>query len=250
MLKQMPLQPPPRGSGETRPDGADIERLELVVDRKASVADQVYATLREAIVDLRLAPGASISENSICRQFAVSRTPVRAAIQRLSEEGLVDVFPHLGSFVSPFRLESLRDSQFVRRSLEVALLREVALQWTQTMSQRMREVIREQERLLAEDDPEGFLLADEAFHKFFAVFAGRESVWPAVLAAKVPLTRFHRYCAMPDRLRHVIEEHLAVVDALDRGDVAAAEHALATHLDMIFVTFGALPQEERRNLSL
>lgn len=242
----MPFQPPARGNGE----GADIERLELVVDRRISVADQVHAALRDAIIDVRLAPGAPISENSICRQFAVSRTPVRAAIQRLSEEGLVDVYPHLGSFVSPIRLEGLRDNQFVRRSLEAALLREVAPRWTGAMSRDMRAVIDEQERLLATDDPKGFLNADEAFHRLFAVFAGREGVWPAILAAKLPLTRFHRYSAKPDRLAHVVVEHLAVVDALDRGDAAAAEHALATHLDMIFVMFEALPEEERRHLSL
>ncbi len=249
MLKKAPLLPPLRGGGQ-RPDGAaGIERIALVVDRRTSVADQVHAALREAIIDVELPPGEPISENSICRQFAVSRTPVRAAIQRLSEEGLVDVYPHLGSFVAPIRLDRLRDSQFVRCSLEVALLREVAPRWTRAMSRDMRAVIAEQERLVAQADPKGFLLADETFHGLLAVFAGREGVWPAVLAAKLPLTRFHRYSASPERLPHVIAEHLAVVDALDRGDAPGAEHALITHLDMIFVIFGALTEEERRHLS-
>lgn len=247
-LKKTPFQQQPGRGGATQASG--IEGLALAVDRRSSVADQVHAALRRAIIEVRLAPGAPISENSICRQFAVSRTPVRAAIQRLSEEGLVDVYPQLGSFVSPIRLAGLQDSHFVRRSLEVALLREVATRWTDAMSSRMREAIAEQERVIAADDADGFFYADEAFHRLLTVFAGREGVWQAIQAAKLPLTRFHRYSAKPERLQDVVTEHLAVVDALDRGDAAGAEKALVTHLDMVFVIFEALPEEERQHLSL
>lgn len=67
---------------------------------------------------------------------------------------------------------------------------------------------------------------------------------------KVTLSRFHRYWAKPERLPAVIEEHLAVVDALDRGDAEGAEKALVTHLDMVFVIYEQLPEEERKHLSI
>ncbi len=238
-----------RGAHQEAP-GSGIESVELVVNRYGSVADQVHAALRQAIVEVRLAPGAPISENSICRQFSVSRTPVRAAIQRLSEEGLVDVYPQLGSFVAPIRLGEIQDSHFIRRSLEVALLREVAPKWTKEMSRTMRDVIAEQERVIAANDASGFFHADEAFHCLLGTFSGREGVWQAILAAKVTLSRFHRYWAKPERLPAVIEEHLAVVDALDRGDAEGAEKALVTHLDMVFVIYEQLPEEERKHLSI
>ncbi|NPD16499.1 GntR family transcriptional regulator [Xinfangfangia sp. D13-10-4-6] len=227
-----------------------LERLAFTLDRHLSVSDQLHSVLRRAIVEVRLLPGTPISENSICRQFSVSRTPVRTAIQRLAEEGLVDVFPQLGSFVAPISLAGLQDSHFIRRSLEVALLREVAPKWTPEMSRAMREAVAEQERVIAGNDPDGFFHADEAFHHLLGTFAGREGVWQAIMAAKVTLTRFHRYWAKPERLPDVIREHLAVVDALDRGDVAGAEQALTTHLDMVFVIFGQMPEDQRRNLSL
>ncbi len=229
-------------------DGPGIESIELVVDRYGSMADQVHAALRDAIVEVRLAPGAPISENSICRQFAVSRTPVRSAIQRLSEEGLVDVYPQLGSFVAPIRLGELQDSHFIRRSLEVALLREVAPKWTPAMSAAMREAIADQERHIAAGDAGGFFMADEAFHRVLGTASGRDGVWQAILAAKVTLSRFHRYWAQPQRLSAVITEHLAVVDALDRGDAPGAETALVTHLDMVFVIYEQLPEEQRKHL--
>jgi DNA-binding GntR family transcriptional regulator len=227
-----------------------LEGLELVRDLHRSASEQVHATLRRAIIELRIAPGSQISENSICRQFAVSRTPVRAAIQRLAEEGLVDVYPQVGSFVAPIRLAGLQDSHFIRRSLELALLREAAQAWTLDRSKAMREVVIEQERYIAAGDGDGFFRADEEFHHLLGTFAGREGVWQAVLSAKVTLTRFQRSWQTAERLPDVIKEHLAIVDALDRGDAGAAEQALATHLDMIFVIFGRMPEAERNKLAI
>ncbi len=227
-----------------------LEGLDLALDRQRSASDQVHAALRRAIIEVRLAPGSPISENSICRQFAVSRTPVRAAIQRLSEEGLVDVYPQVGSFVAPIRLAGLRDSHFIRRSLEIALLKEVAPIWTADMSRTMREIVAEQEHYIKTEDGDGFFKADEAFHHLLGTFAGREGVWQAILSAKVGLTRFQRSWQTAERLPDVIVEHLAVVDALDRGDALAAEQALMTHLDMIFVIFDRMPEDQRKSLAV
>ncbi|RFC61996.1 GntR family transcriptional regulator [Fulvimarina endophytica] len=225
-------------------DPNGIEGIELVVDRSSPAADQVYEALRAAIIEVRLAPGAAITENSICRQFAISRTPVRAAIQRLQREGLVDVYPQLGSYVSKIDVEDLRDFHFVRRSLEVALVREAAKVWTPAMSASLRAAVDEQKRVIAKDDPDGFFAADEEFHRLFAVLSGHEGVWKSVLAAKTQLTRFYRYWAKPQRLPDVIEEHLAVVDALDRGDGEGAVRAMTRHLDMIFLIFDEMAASE------
>lgn len=236
-------------SSETTLGLTGLEGIELVLDHRFSVTDQVHAALRRAIVEVRLAPGSPISENSICRQFSVSRTPVRAALQRLAEEGLVEVFPQRGSFVAPIRLVGLQDSHFVRRSLEIALLRQVAPEWTQGMSRKMRRKIAEQKRMIAARDGDGFFHADEEFHHLLATFAGREGVWQAILASKVQLSRFVRSWANPERLADVIREHVAIVDALDGGDAEAAERALVTHLDMIFMIYEGIPEEDQRRLS-
>src|SRR6056297_1158864 len=225
-----------------------LSGLELPSDRQGSVSDQVHAVLRKAIVEVRLAPNEWISENSICKQFSVSRSPVRTAIQRLVEEGLVDVSPQRGSFVAPLRLDGLRDSHFVRRSLELALLRETVPIWTPDMSETMRGIIAEQERIVAAEDPDGFFLEDERFHRTLAGYSGREGVWSAIQAAKIPLMRFHRYWAHKDRLHDVLKEHRAIIDALDQGDAVAAEEALALHLDMVFVIFDRMSEEQQANL--
>lgn len=222
-----------------------LNALTLTIDRRQSVSDQVHAVLRKAILDVRLAPNELISENSVCKQFSVSRTPVRTAIQRLAEEGLVDVSPQRGSFVAPLRLDGLRDSHFVRRSLELALLRETAPTWTPEMSDAMRRIIADQERMVATQDSDGFFCEDERFHHALARYSGRDGVWSAIQAAKVTLNRFHRYWAHKGRLVDVLDEHRALIDALDRGDAEGAEQALALHLDMVFVIFDRMSEEEQ-----
>ena len=223
-----------------------LDSLSLTLDRRVPMTEQVYGALRSAILSARLLPGAAISENAVCRQFAVSRTPVRAAMQRLSEEGLVDVFPQQGSFVSQIRIGGVRDSHFVRRALEVALIRIAAERWTPAASRALRGTADAQRTAIARGDVDAFHREDERFHEVIAVEAGHAGVWPTILAAKMQLTRLIRFSGNAERLPVVVEEHLRIADALDDGAAAAAETALVSHLDQIFILFEGLSDEERR----
>ncbi len=195
---------------------------------------------------MRLLPGTSISENRICRHFGVSRTPVRSAIIRLAEEGLIDVYPQQGSFVAPIRLPSIAASRFVRRALEVAVLREAARNWTTEMSRRARAIIAAQARAVAANDVDAFFREDERFHQAFCVFAEREAVWATIQQAKDRLGRFHRLFGNPDRLPDVLVEHTAVIDALDAGDADEAARRLEDHIEKVFHLIDRLPEHHRR----
>ena len=231
-------------SAEERAGGLPDIRFQL--DRRLPVADQVYGALRHAIVGVHLLPGTPISENSISRQFGVSRTPIRAAIQRLAEEGLIDVYPQQGSFVAPIRLSGIGDAHFVRRALEVAVLHETVKIWTPAMSAAARAVPARQRTLLDIGDTDGFHAADAEFHHLLMSFANREGVWTTIQAAWTRLARFMRLFGSPERLPLVIEEHIAIIDALDAGDAAGAEARLVYHIDRTFVLLDQLPDRYRR----
>jgi DNA-binding GntR family transcriptional regulator len=230
-------------------DQASPLTIPLLLNRKLPVADQVYEALKKAIVTCRLLPGTSISENRICRALGVSRTPVRAAIARLGEEGLIDVYPQQGSFVAPIRLTGIADSHFVRKALEVAILSEVARIWTPEMSREARAIVASQQQAIGAGDNDAFFAGDEHFHHCFAVFAGREGVWATVMGAKPRLARFQRLFGKPDRLPVVIMEHRAILEALDAGDGAEAARRLEYHLDKIFNLLNELPDQYRPYLA-
>lgn len=225
--------------------GPDEDGLGFAVDinRKHPVGDQIYEALKQAIITVRLMPGTSISENRICRHFGVSRTPVRSAVVRLSEDGLIDVYPQQGSFVAPIRLAEVRDSHFIRKHLELALLREAAASWTSAKSAEARAIVETQRQAMLTDDKDRFFEQDERFHYAFAGFAEREGVWPTILQVRARLARFVRLFGTPSRLPLVLEEHLAVIDALDDGRTNEAAARLEQHLDMIFTMLAQLPDE-------
>jgi GntR family transcriptional regulator, rspAB operon transcriptional repressor len=233
----------PMSSVTLRESEEDGLAIVVDLDRKRPVADQVYDALKRAIIATRLLPGASISENRICRHFGVSRTPVRSAVTRLSEEGLIDVYPQQGSFVSPIRLGEVRDSHFVRKNLELALLREAAARWDASMSAQARAIVEAQRQAIAAGEIDRFFEQDESFHEIFAVFAARVGVWSTVQQAKSRLARLVRLFGAPSRLVVVISEHLAVLDALDAGKVNEAARCMEDHLDMIFHLLEQLPEK-------
>src|SRR3546814_6134465 len=84
--------------------------LPMQIDRRLPRAPQVYLALRQAILNLRLKPGTPISENWICQQCGVSRTPAREALIRLTQEELILVFPQHGSFVATISLKKVIES--------------------------------------------------------------------------------------------------------------------------------------------
>lgn len=241
-----PTEAPPITAAEPDEESGGLQAIRLRLDRRLPVADQVHEALRHAIVGVHLLPGTPISENSISRHFGVSRTPIRAAIQRLAEEGLIDVYPQQGSFVAPIRLSGIGDAHFVRRALEVAVLRETAEIWTPAMSAAARAVPAKQRLLLDAGDSDGFHAADAEFHHLLMSFANREGVWTTIQTAWTRLARFMRLFGSPDRLPLVIEEHLAIIDALDDGDAMEAEARLVYHVDRAFVLLDQLPERYRR----
>jgi GntR family transcriptional regulator, rspAB operon transcriptional repressor len=214
-------------------DDAAVAALSFRIDRRRPVGDQVYDALKAAIISVRLPPGASVSENRICGQFGVSRTPVRNAIIRLVEDELIDVFPQQGSFVSPIKLSSIKDGHFIRKSLELAVLDEAAKVWTPALAAKSQAIVSSQKAALANDDLEQFHRDDERFHQNFSISAGLEGVWSAIRGAKARIDRLHRLAAVEGRLPQVIKEHEAVLDALAAGRPQQARASLSYHLDKI-----------------
>lgn len=224
-----------------QPGLEDVAR-NLRLDRKRPVGDEVYDALKHAIITLRLMPGTSVSESSLCRSTGVSRTPVRSAIGRLTEEGLIDVFPQRGSFVSLISLKNISDSHFVRRTLEAAILKEAAHQWTAEKSAEMRKLLSDQSEAIKRGEDDRFHELDTRFHELLAVHANLEGAWTTVLNMRTRVLRFYRLFSVPERLPEVVREHRSIIDALDKGDAQRAEALLLDHVDKVFELLHKVPE--------
>ena len=123
----------------------------------------LYAALRRDIVRLALRPGQRLSENEIALRFGTSRAPVREAFIRLAEEGLIEVRPQRGSFVTRISIAAMQRARFVREAIELSVVRRAAeMGLTADMIEAVERTIVEQQA--ADDDASAFTSADDGFH--------------------------------------------------------------------------------------
>jgi DNA-binding GntR family transcriptional regulator len=201
-----------------------------------SKSERVYNYLRRHIRELDIPPGAPLRKNEIALECGVSRAPVSEAIARLAAEGLVDVFPQSGSFVSPIRPEDIRECMFIRMALEVEAVRRIAATRDSQLLERLEANIRAQAEALGKQelDIANYDDLDEALHA--EIIAAIESPRARHLleTARVLLDR-PRFLALPEHHRpeETFREHKRIVDAIGTGDPEFAAAAMRVHLTMV-----------------
>jgi DNA-binding GntR family transcriptional regulator len=207
--------------------------------RRTRLTEQVFAQLRDEIVRGALAPGAALSEQEVCGRLSVSRTPVREAFIKLAEEGLVDVYPQVGTFVAPIAIEAVMVGQYVREHLECALVADAARRMDATAAARIADLLDEQRRTVG--DAEAFYDLDNDFHQAIAELSGQPGVWAVILKAKTQFDRV-RYLSVrdPERIPEIMIEHERIAAALVAGDAETAQAALRLHLRQVFRSVAAL----------
>jgi DNA-binding GntR family transcriptional regulator len=174
-----------------------------------------------------------LSENELAAALGVSRTPVREGLLLLSEEGLVQVFPKVGSFVSRVEPERVAEAQFLREAVELASLDDVPAEPDLQLVAELRENLALQQ--LADGDLERFFQLDEDFHRGLLRLAGHERTWPTVAAAKGHLDRARRLGLHENASTTIfVDQHASVLDALLAGDREEACALLRKHLRTVF----------------
>ena len=209
----------------------------------ASMADQVFRTLRTAIVTMRLQPGEALSEQEIAGRLNVSRQPVREAFIKLSEDGLLRVLPQRGTFVMKISAEAVTNARFVREAVECAIAREAAARVTPADIKTLQRVIAEQRKAANADEPETFFALDEEFHRTLATASGCAYAWKVIESAKAQMDRV-RFLSVPEAtpVRRLIAQHTAILDGVAAGNSTAAASAMQGHLREILSSLPRLAQ--------
>ena len=200
--------------------------------RSATMASVVFRELRDEIVSMRRKPGEAIAEKQIAESYGVSRTPVREAVLRLADDGLVEVFPQSGTYVSRIPLYRLPEAIVIRKALEEGTVRYAASRASAADIRALHANLELQERMQAEGDHEGFHQSDEAFHALLAEISGYPGFWTVIQQVKVQVDRCRRLTLPgPGRMIQVMAEHAAVVEAIAAHDPERAVKSIAAHLD-------------------
>ena len=214
------------------------------IDPRRSLSAQVYELAREAIVSLWLKPGQAVSEKEIASQLGVSRTPVREALMRLSDEGLIEVFRQSGTFVSPIKLHDVYEGQLVREALEIAVVRRATRKFDRRFESRFQALLARQRECAKWNDYDGFHALDEEFHRTISECSGTPRVWRIIISAKAQLDRVRRLgIRAPGQFQQILQQHESIVAGMKSGDEALAASALQEHLNAVFTSIRLLLDE-------
>jgi DNA-binding GntR family transcriptional regulator len=233
------LQPP-----EPSPQEPSEARLTPLERFSGSLGQRVYQTLREAILSLAYRPGEILRKPEICEALGVSRSPVADAVARLATEGLVDVVPQAGTFVARFSMEEIREGAFLREAIEVAAVERVAEAITEDQLTQLRRNLTVQAALIADGDVPGFYQMDAAMHELILSFTGFRRLAQVSETAWLHVNRARQLILpVPGRITATLDEHRAILAALEARDPAAARLATRHHLRQLITYLEPLERE-------
>lgn len=212
---------------------ADVDLSQYLRDAPTwgRTTDAVTNALREAILDGALQPSVWLREDEIARTLQVSRTPVREALRRLADEGLVVKTAHHGTVVAGLSLEDILALYVVRENLEGIAGRLAAMRCTPELLAELDEVQERLAQAVESGDVKEMSRQNLEFHRVLRVAAGNpylERFLTQVEHAvrRLPASTF----TQRSRAEAVLSEHQAIIDAIRRRDGDAAEAAAKQHM--------------------
>lgn len=201
------------------------------LDRAFPLRDQIYAIVRRAIVTGSLPPGAVIDEVEIAGRLGLSRTPVREAVKKISDEGLIDVRAQSGTYVSEINRAQVEEAYIVRIALECESVARAAPLMDAAHTGTIEDIIARHERALKRGRFDEAIACDDEFHRYIAQVTGLSLLWKMVDTCKAQMDRCRILTVpRPGHGRSTIEQHRAILAALATRKARPAVQALREHL--------------------
>ena len=195
------------------------------------LSDSVYETMLNAIISGKLKPGTIVSEVALARQLNVSRTPVHDALRQLAKDGLVQQRANHRAVIAEFTAADIYDLYQMRKLLEGEAARLAAKGMDRETLTRLRETADS----LARDrgNPnwvDRWADFDEDFHNAIAEASGSPRLCQDIARYHLLHRGFNKLGTTPEGLDHALEEHVRILDALEKRDAKEAQRAMFDHL--------------------
>jgi GntR family transcriptional regulator, rspAB operon transcriptional repressor len=201
------------------------------LDRDRQAAPQVFERLRKLITSLALPPGSPLSRTTLAEQFGVSSTPIRDALMRLEEEGLVEVFPQYATVVSRIDVGLAQQAHFLRQALELEIVKALALQHGDALAGQLNGTIALQQKFAKAGDFEKFMAADNDFHAQLYAATGNQDLWDLVRSRSGHIDRLRRlHLPSPGKAQDIVRHHKLIVTAISSNQPDDAQRHLRKHL--------------------
>lgn len=221
--------------------------------------DRIYADLRERIIGFELPPGATLGRSDLAACYGVSQTPVREALQRLEQDGLVRIFPQSRTQVAPIDVRQLNETQFLRLAVESEVVRRLAVSPERDAVLARAGNILQMQRVLADagSDAGGdtggdtggdgggdmgmFSELDRSFHLILFRAVGMAALHSMLVARLGHLYRCQRLeLPMEGKMQSIVADHQDILDTLATGRPELAAAAMQRHFSRTINRIGKL----------
>ncbi len=195
------------------------------------LSDDLFVMLERAILSGELKPDQKLTEQSICKKYKVSRTPVREALRQLEFDGLIENIPNRGAYVIGLTQRDISDLFDMRSIFEVQAVMWAIERMTNEEIEALRETIEFMEFYTLKDDAEKVMYFNTVFHNIIYIGTKNKMLRKTLSSYQKHL----KYSAPPktytnDYLQMILKEHQQIFKALERRNVAAGKRAMEYHM--------------------
>ncbi len=206
---------------------------------RLTLQDRVYAGLSTDIAQGVIEPGEKLRVVHLAKRFGTSQAPVREALRRLTEEGLADTIPYIGTVVKTPTWEEIQEIYALRAELEAYAIRRTIALGAPGLTATARRGLRELRRAVRSESELEVVDADLVFHRSICALSASTltlEMWDSLIrrfrGLRLALMRQH-----PDTLETIMPSHERLVEALESGDARRAEAAIREHLTDAVASF-------------
>ncbi len=215
------------------------------LDRGSPLRDQIYTVLRKCVVTGQIKPGQTIDEKAYAAALGISRTPVREAIKKLSDEHLVVVTAQSGTRAARIDPSEVEQAFIIRRALEMESAAYAARNISQADIAALRIILARHGRAIKRKAYANAIATDDQFHARIAEISKMPRLWRAIEISKAHLDRC-RHMMLPRRgeAAATLEQHEAIIQALSSKDPDKARTAMAQHLEKAYANTRQVLEKE------
>lgn len=212
-----------------------MKRISIHTTRiNGSTRNYVYTTLKKKIIELELKPGFKISEQEMADELSVSRTPVREAFLKLSQEDLLSIYPQKGTIVSEIDLELVEEGRFIRENIESAIVREACEKFGEEELFQLETNITMQTLCLKKGTYHRLFELDDQFHQLLFEGCNKLRTWEMIrkMNSHFDRLRMLRLSSNTD-WKVVVSQHEEIYRYISLKESNNAEKLIIKHLNLV-----------------
>lgn len=218
-----------------------IELTITPMEPRENVRAYVYRLLYHNIMSVRLTPGTAVSEQEVSSYLDISRIPVREAFIHLSQDGLVEILPQRGTFISKIDTALIEENRFMRLTLERAVIRLACQDLPDMYLRQLDQSLQDQKDAMDAGDSARFMTLDNEMYGIIFAGCGKPHVWQTLMQANLDYLRSRALSVLnKEEMGIVYAKHQSLVDHIRQHETDQAEADINEHIDRILIDLAAL----------